>query len=80
MAPCSSQSRHTAPNTPRKTPIGYHSQYGVIKAIAGLSAIGARRSRRRLTLVRDEANLGVLTKLHIMTYNDPFYWNPSRGR
>ena len=32
-----------------------------MKAIAGLSAVGARRSRRRLTLVRDEADPKVPT-------------------
>ena len=51
-----------------------------MKAIADLSAVGDRRSRCRLTLVRDKDNLNLPTKLHITTYTDLFYWIPKKGR
>ena len=41
--------------------------------MAGLSAVGARRSRWRLTLVRDEADPNLPFGELYLTYKDPFY-------
>ena len=78
--PSFSRFHDTTPNTLPEPSLSYHSRDGLIKAIAPLSAFGTRRSRRRLTLVRDKANPNLPIKLQGMTYDDLFYWVPSNGR
>ena len=72
--PSSSQSHHIIPNTIPESSLDYHSRDGLINAIAVLSTVVAQCSRRRLTLVRDKANLNVPTRLYFITYNDHFHW------